>query len=196
MEKPDGYKLPNPIRSSIDESPTDVQKSLPSLHIFYKGDTDTLNDADDRREARAMCQWVNDCGAKSISHGRKAARLRRVHIILTTAGLISSAISSTLSGISTNITDEIHLLEITLCALALSAVAAVVVGFNGLMDPSARRNAHLLSENNYLILGRDIAVYLAGIAADCPRSGELDVTNALRDYQRRLDNLDSVAPVI
>lgn len=172
-----------------------LRTQTPTLHIFDRKDMRSLVDIQDMREAAALAKWVEACADRSVKHSEKARSLRGVHFVLMFFSLLLSAISSVLSGVSTD-KQGVSNLSLTIGALTCSALASVFVGLNGLLDPSARRSAHLLSENQYIVLGRDIAVYLAGIGSDAVRARDLDITSALKDYQRRLDNIDSVAPDI
>jgi hypothetical protein len=176
-------------------NPSPVRRN--SLHIYDRESiSKTLSDAE-LTQANALSLWVDACSSRAIAHALRAADLRSEHLLLMTFSIVCSSLAAVLSGMAVEgVLTGTDKLWGSVVGLVVSSGSAVALGLHGLLDPAGRRKSHLLAETQFKILARDVAVYLSSVDNKEDTSDRLTLYSALREYQRRLDNLDSVAPVI
>lgn len=162
----------------------------PAMDI-YAGIDITKASAADKPEIYAVAQWVRECSAQANRHGQKAKRLKFQSVVLSFLALLGSSCSAVSSGISAEYQNDKLWLFMALCFAALSTVCT---GLGTILNPASRRAQHLSSETMYNHLGRDMSVFLT--TTDPSKLSDRQVTwdAALHEFQRRMDNVDSLAP--
>lgn len=137
-------------------------------------------------------QWIQTASVRADYHCDKAYSLRRTHIVLSTLVLVTTAMSTVVSAIVPSIsTSVIWGVELSYLVAALNALTAVSSGYQGLQDPAGRRREHLIAENIWDNLGRDISVCLRN---DTVEDSPEDFDKAVREFQRRVDNAETISP--
>lgn len=190
-ETDSGFKTPR-SRKSIDRL-RNASATRQSMQIYDSGDIDLVMHTE-KREARAISVWVGVCSHNADLHKNKARVLRTIHFALVLLTLISSTTASVLAGFSAKSAPSSTIESYT--ALIASAMSTAFMAIMAFVDPASRRNRHLLAEVQYAILGRDMSVYLSGLSDKSDRGRDMDIRTAIQEYQRRMDNLDAVAPVV
>lgn len=151
------------------------------------------SDKRDRPEIQALVKWVEVCSVLSEKHYKKARGLRAMHLLFVTVAICCSACTTVLSlppVLSQGVWSD-TLLSISV----LGALSAIATGMDTALDPAGRRKEHLRSEFDYSILARDIAVFLTTAEADLSPDQDPWGTAVVR-FQRRLDNVESMAPPV
>lgn len=139
-----------------------------------------------------LARWSCFCAEQGMSHARKAARLKAQHYGLSALILVLASAATIVSGLGGSF-DEAGDLYFT--TLALSATVTMLTGFSAVVDSAARRKDHLNSEFQYNVLGRDIAAHIVMYP---PGAGRHSVSgrDVVSEFQRRLDNVESLAPPV
>lgn len=142
---------------------------------------------------QTMEAWVMQCEENQQGHLAKSKQLRALHYGASTLSIALGAVSSVLSAlVSAGVPKRIW---INGFATLASAASAAIIAVVAVMEPSARRTAHLNAELQYNLLARDIRTHLS--ANFHIYQGDYDPVEICRDiarFQRRLDNVESTAP--
>ena len=141
---------------------------------------------------KALSKWTRFSCKQADLHARKASKLKQVHYLFAFFTLATAGAATVVSGLGSKFAENGDYAYI---ALSFSAIATVLTGLNAVVDPSGRRREHLNSELQYIVLGRDIATYIVmhppGREAVVSSKQEI-----LGEFQRRLDNLEAMAPPV
>lgn len=162
-----------------------------TMHIYDNSNLTGVS-TEFKHEARAISVWVQTCSLQADKHKKKAKHLRFIHAIMVFATLSLSACASIFSGIASQSPNGTE----NYVSLVTSALTTAVMGIMTFVDPASKRNSHLMCELQYNILGRDMAVYLAGLGEDAVTCRDMDPKTAMYEYQRRMDNIEATAPEV
>ena len=167
----------------------DILTSVNSLHKFSQ--------RRDRSEIAALHKWVHFCSQRADDHQQKAKVLRAVNLGTSALSIVASSATAVLVTVGN---------EFATCGgaygyvtSAVGAVSVVASAINALLDPSSRRKMHLLAENEFGVLGREMAVILATEEPHDHNIGSISNDfwkDLLLQYQRRLDTLITWAPPV
>lgn len=175
-----------------DRSSFEQPANLAPSHDILRFTESIYQDArtSDRPEIQALAKWVAVCSHESVYHSKKAAHLRGVHFALAGMAIACSAAAAMLSLPGAIGSPGNALSVAAACCGAMSTCASSMVA---MLNPQGRRNNHLRSESDYSVLGRDIAVFLATTGDDGAHDDH-GWSYAMRNFQRRLDNVEALAP--
>lgn len=138
---------------------------------------------------KTIQDWIELCNSRSYIHGVKASYLRVYTAILTILGIGSGGASSVISAL---MSQSMMGNEYTVWASSLSAFALAMHAINNIVDPGVLRLNHLTACRDYDLLSRDIDMWHK------THKKQTDDFDTLRiecmRFQRRIDNIQSVAP--
>ena len=140
----------------------------------------------------ALAKWIGFCSSQADAHSRRAKQLKLQHLVFSGLILLFAGAATIVSGVGANYDTNSHLYYLT---LGLSALVSMLTGFAAVVDSSSRRKDHLNSEFQYVVLGRDIASFITMHPPGTERRLVPD-QEVIGEFQRRLDNIESMAPPV
>lgn len=142
---------------------------------------------------KVLESWISQCEGCQDGHLARSKSLRALHYGASTLSIVFGAIASVLSAlVSSGIPKR---LWVTGFSTLFSAASAAIIAVVAVMEPSARRTAHLNAELQYGLLARDMRTHLAShsyLYNDFYDDSQVEID--LSRFQRRLDNVESSAP--
>ena len=177
MSLPWDVENPPPIRPSIDiiQDPREMLERVKP---------------EDQPEARALVRWVHMCSEEATKHEVQARSLRGMHWTMSIVSILLNASATVVAAVGPQFAPCTGTAGFITAGLTSGSVIASSV--HAVLDPAGRRQAHMNAETQYSSLGRDIAVRLTTMTSDGHLNTSWSVV--LLQYQRRLDNIRSVAP--
>ena len=142
---------------------------------------------------KTLIRWVNFCADQADKHADKASYLKTLQYLLVGLTLVCTGLATVISGLGSQFSDDG---EYAYVALSAAATATVLTGLNAVVEPAGRRKEHLASELQYVVLARDISTFIVTHPPTKDRNFVYASTEILTEYQRRLDNLEAMAPPI
>lgn len=137
-------------------------------------------------------QWIKAASAAAEYHCKKAGVLRGQNISLSASIIFLSSVSIVLATLVPRVDGGgTKAMILTYVVASVNAMVALFSGMISLLDPAGRRREHLIAENIWDTLGRDIAVCLRNEIADDDPS---DYIIKVNEFQRRVDNATTLSP--
>lgn len=139
-------------------------------------------------------KWVLAASKNADNHKRTATRLRTMNICLQTFITSCTALSMLSSAISSSVGEKSGslFLHLSYLVISLNTLATIAAAIASLQDPAGRRREHLIAENVWDNLGRDIAVYIHN--EDTGDQVDVSKIITMQDFQRRIDNAETLSP--
>lgn len=139
---------------------------------------------------KTIDEWVILCKKRSSIHQQRAVYLRIYTFVLTVLGLGAGGASSV---VSTLMSQDVMSSHYAVWSASLSALALAMHAINNIIDPGVLRLNHLTANRDYDLLARDIELW-------CKANKYIGDYNTVRiecmRFQRRIDNIQTVAPAL
>lgn len=142
----------------------------------------------------ALQSWVHAASINADYHQTKAKYLRYLHITLQTIVIVCTTTSMVVSAVMASVQDTTSLeFDLSYFVVLANALSTIAAGYASLQDPAGRRREHLIAENVWDNLGRDIAVYIHN--GDVGEESDFTKLLTVQDFQRRIDNATTISPL-
>lgn len=176
------------------ERATEIGGLPPLDECAIRSTMDIFNWETDRSTHKyALQSWVHAASINADYHQTKAKYLRYLHITLQTIVIVCTTTSMVVSAVMASVQDTTSLeFDLSYFVVLANALSTIAAGYASLQDPAGRRREHLIAENVWDNLGRDIAVYIHN--GDVGEESDFTKLLTVQDFQRRIDNATTISP--